>query len=264
MQLPSNKRVGFTLIELLVVIAIIAILSVIVFPVFARARAQADQDTCLSNIKQLAAACQMYAAEWDDYLPMQELSWTDDRDPDDPATLENKLWGQMIYPYVKNLQLFMCPKAWHTTYEVLDDLTDVCWPEEYPNHDYYCFFMRYGISYGYNYLMGFTNLPCCGERRVLQHKVVAPVNTVMLADAAPGQGIPGEEVGSAPYLGDTYWVCGYAMASMMASVHNEGANLGFVDGHAKWLAYPANRRDVVWYPDRDTPGGLLSPVTCQP
>jgi prepilin-type N-terminal cleavage/methylation domain-containing protein len=46
-------RRGFTLIELLVVIAIIAILAAILFPVFARAREKARQNTCLSNIKQI-------------------------------------------------------------------------------------------------------------------------------------------------------------------------------------------------------------------
>ena len=56
-------RRGFTLIELLVVIAIIAILASILFPVFARAREKARQTSCLSNIKQLALGCIMYAED---------------------------------------------------------------------------------------------------------------------------------------------------------------------------------------------------------
>jgi len=43
------KRQGFTLIELLVVIAIIAVLAAILFPVFARAREKARQNTCISQ-----------------------------------------------------------------------------------------------------------------------------------------------------------------------------------------------------------------------
>ena len=257
MQVSSNKRMGFTLIELLVVIAIIAILSVILFPVFARARAQADQDTCLSNIKQLAAACQMYAAECDDYLPMQEHSWTDDRDPDDPSTLENKLWGQMIYPYVKNLQLFMCPKAWHTTYEVLDDLTDVCWPEEYPNHDYYCFFMRYGISYGYNLQLGCISTAGFNIR-VTQASIKQPVNTLMIADAAKDSRLAAyNECGSAPSLWD-YGACqprGWKCTGV-SSAHHPGANEAFCDGHAKWLPFPENRTSVIWYPSSTAPDGV--------
>jgi TatD DNase family protein len=51
---------GFTLIELLVVIAIIAILAAILFPVFARAKNKAQIVTCASNMKQWAAAMNMY------------------------------------------------------------------------------------------------------------------------------------------------------------------------------------------------------------
>ena len=60
-----NRRKGFTLIELLVVIAIIAILAAILFPVFATARERARASSCLSNIKQINVAMQMYAADWD-------------------------------------------------------------------------------------------------------------------------------------------------------------------------------------------------------
>ena len=63
------KRNGFTLIELLVVIAIIAILAAILFPVFAQAREKARQTACLSNMRQLAMAVHMYAADHKDRLP---------------------------------------------------------------------------------------------------------------------------------------------------------------------------------------------------
>jgi len=60
---------GFTLIELLVVIAIIGILAAMVFPVFARARESARKVVCLSNVKNIALAFQMYLADYNALPP---------------------------------------------------------------------------------------------------------------------------------------------------------------------------------------------------
>jgi prepilin-type N-terminal cleavage/methylation domain-containing protein/prepilin-type processing-associated H-X9-DG protein len=67
-----GRRKGFTLIELLVVIAIIGILASMVFPVFARARESARKAVCLSNVKNIALAFQMYLADNNDTLPTSE------------------------------------------------------------------------------------------------------------------------------------------------------------------------------------------------
>src|ERR1039457_6742674 len=67
--MKTMKTKGFTLIELLVVIAIIAILAAILFPVFSRARARAQQTACLSNMKQIVLAWTMYASECNDVGP---------------------------------------------------------------------------------------------------------------------------------------------------------------------------------------------------
>ena len=97
-------RKGFTLIELLVVIAIIAILAAILFPVFARARAKAMQASCLSNVKQLALAMNMYVTDYSDRYPWIASDYTG-----------GKL---LMEPYIKNRQIWICPSAlpWETTY----------------------------------------------------------------------------------------------------------------------------------------------------
>jgi prepilin-type N-terminal cleavage/methylation domain-containing protein/prepilin-type processing-associated H-X9-DG protein len=105
---------GFTLIELLVVIAIIAILAAILFPVFARAREQARQSSCLSNQKQIGLAIIMYAADHDETLPPAYYY-------QNGANSRNGYvqWSGMVMPYVMNMGIFVCPshkvKGWAPT-----------------------------------------------------------------------------------------------------------------------------------------------------
>jgi len=68
-MVDQSKCDGFTLVELLVVIAIIAIISAILFPVFAKAREKARQAACSNNLRQLGTAFQQYTVDYDDVLP---------------------------------------------------------------------------------------------------------------------------------------------------------------------------------------------------
>ena len=120
-----RRRQGFTLIELLVVIAIIAILAAMLFPVFARARESARKIQCLSNVKNIATAIQMYLTDYDRFPPgshdagLQE--WAD-TGPGRGRPRANcwrvtgwgnpfLRWPVVFDEYVKNRDVWRCPSA---------------------------------------------------------------------------------------------------------------------------------------------------------
>ena len=126
----SCKHTGFTLIELLVVIAIIAILASILFPVFARARENARRTRCLSNMKQIGLGLIQYTQDNDERYPRAWCGTNTTAGGDcavitgngSPASYFNvkqynsggstthyETWMDYIYPYVKNVQAFVCP-----------------------------------------------------------------------------------------------------------------------------------------------------------
>lgn len=71
MRAPWRRNSAFTLVELLVVVAIIAILAALLLPALTRGKARAQRVTCISDLKQLGTAFQMFAHDHQGRYPMQ-------------------------------------------------------------------------------------------------------------------------------------------------------------------------------------------------
>jgi prepilin-type N-terminal cleavage/methylation domain-containing protein/prepilin-type processing-associated H-X9-DG protein len=208
-MIRMRHRRGFTLIELLVVIAIIAILAAILFPVFARAREKARQTSCLNNVKQIGLAVLQYIQDYDEAYPPYHLGAISDEQSLDTS------WVRLIFPYVKNKQVYNCPSDNRVSWE-WGTLASV-----------------YLVSYGWNYAwISYPAAHLNGGAPTLAAEFNYPSETVLIADGDCHY-IRGP--GTSP---SHYWPVGR---------HNDGANFGFVDGHAKW--YQAKKFE-------DASGGL--------
>src|SRR5947207_2591254 len=104
-RVPAQRVDGFTLIELLVVLAIISILAGILFPVFAQVRERARQTVCLSNLRQISLAMQVYVQDYDDGLPPVVS-----RGPEDTKYF-SITWMHLLGPYVKDVRVFLDPSS---------------------------------------------------------------------------------------------------------------------------------------------------------
>ncbi len=207
-----RARTGFTLIELLVVIAIIAILAAILFPVFARAREKARQNSCLSNVKQLTLGIMRYTSDYDETYPRglagEGGGWN-----------TGPTWRVAIYPYIKNAQIFRCPSQKLTmSSTTLDDV-----PGSNPVTK---FIANYVGNIGDNGICWWPGgAPMLGTRGRTEAEMERPAEVILLTEGQHGM----------PFV---YWDQGasyVAQTDQLWAGHSGQSNYGFCDGHAKSL-----------------------------
>ena len=93
-----KKRHGFTLIELLVVISIIAMLLAILMPTLSKARDQAKDVVCRSNLKQWSSILFMYTTANEGSFPP---GWNTPKG----------MWMSRMRSYYQDRKICLCPKA---------------------------------------------------------------------------------------------------------------------------------------------------------
>jgi len=205
---PPNPEVfvmrrGFTLIELLVVIAIIAILAAILFPVFARAREKARQASCGSNLKQLQLGVSMYAQDYDELLVTEDYDFGGGGNGDGV----DGTWRGAIFPYVKNVQVFICPSR-RPSSPLFDGSYNDC-----------------GQNGGYAINDCHQDSPAPTPPRGQALAAIQDASSVIFLMESDGN-----EDDLTPADNTRGWV-----PTGWAERHNGGANYSFVDGHVKWL-----------------------------
>lgn len=140
MKIIKNNR-AMTLVELLTVIAIIAILAAIIFPVMAAVKEKARQSTCMSNLRQIGQALQVYKMDNKKYPEILGAAVTDTADP---APFQNQMnTGGLYGDYIKSPQVFHCPSSLlidtqdYATYTNKDQQTDTVNVYSYDSYDFY-------------------------------------------------------------------------------------------------------------------------------
>jgi prepilin-type N-terminal cleavage/methylation domain-containing protein/prepilin-type processing-associated H-X9-DG protein len=284
MNARSHRR-AFTLIELLVVIAIIAILAAILFPVFAQAKAAAKKTVCLSNMKQLGLATQMYLGDNND----QFFSGNTCKDPmpGSDTSAGSGDWGKHYWPFLLKVYIqkkgpanldgqsgdvYTCPSSRFTT--ELDGFDNFAANRYCRASDFRPFAESLGLKRDSS-----GNYPYFINYGVNEH----------VADEWPNQSSWADPSGSYLYMesvqqeveGDELWKLltvnagsTYTEADTLSSnnldrqkrfPHGDGGNFTYIDGHAKYMRYSVDETlranegyagDWGWKKPEGGPGGF--------
>lgn len=103
-------RRGFTLVELLTVIVILALLAVLLFPVFAQARMSSKGAACLVNMKGIGTAIELYRGDAEGYYPYAADAYRKIRPgTDDEDLAEMVAFPEVMLPYTGSREVHRCP-----------------------------------------------------------------------------------------------------------------------------------------------------------
>lgn len=223
--LERSGTQGFTLIELLVVIAIISILAAILFPVFSRARENARRASCSSNFKQIGIGVMMYIQDYDERYPflLQTYPGTS------PVTkTANWFWGDLIHPYVKSAQVFICPSS------------ESARPFD-RNYGANSFMIKTSTSEPFN----LATLIAASSSYMAMDAGAYWINPDKVSPARQWEWLPGNGLLDASYCNAVTNATN--LKDCMRGRHFDGVNVAFADGHVKWLKLAKVHEQTVRY-----------------
>ena len=104
----EKRRSGFTFVELLVVIALALMLMVVILPIYSAAKARSAKTTCLSNLRQVGMAIQLYAQDNDEFLPLW-MNRRHDEEGNASRWDSPELLCTAVYSKSKDPRVMFCP-----------------------------------------------------------------------------------------------------------------------------------------------------------
>lgn len=206
---------AFTLVELLVVLSVIAILAALILPVLSRSKSSARRIQCVSNLRQLGVAGQMY---WDENGG-RAFRWRGGATNGGQVFwfgwLENGGEGKRsfdptqgaLFPYLGGRGVEVCPALNYIQLRFKLKAT--------------------GASYGYGYNLNLS--APAGQPPVSIHRITRPTEFVFLADAAQVNTFQFPASSENPLLEEFYYVNTNETTAHFR--HASVANGVFVDGH---------------------------------
>lgn len=218
---------AFTLIELLVVIAVIAILAALLLPTLTAARERSHRAACLSNVRQFIMATQLYALDFQDFLPR---GGTDNLNTNDTHTpILSSATKTNILRYASPLKVLDCPNLARSFEQDQD------WRVQ----------PEYGVAIGYHYLGGQLNTPWAPAGGVT-NTWISPQKTVddpslpLVADlnvyAYSYQRILAPHTARGPIIldGAYFELHPEAYKQTPADIGAQGGNVGLLSGSVSW------------------------------
>jgi len=234
---PLHPRGAFTLIELLVVIAIIAILAGMLLPTLSRAKSKGQAIVCLSNLKQLQWAWQMYTDDNNDIMPPTSLdnagpphfrarpgSWVLGNSVLDVSP--TNLQAGTLFPYLKAVGVFRCPSD--------RTLTNPRGGKRFPVN------RSYTVNAALNGKGGMIEpnppRPFVHVEKLSSVVTPPPWRVWVFTESSPFTAMPGDPVLAfhiAQSLPHELW------GDRPTDRHSRGCNLSFADGHAQFQRWKA-------------------------
>jgi prepilin-type N-terminal cleavage/methylation domain-containing protein/prepilin-type processing-associated H-X9-DG protein len=224
-KFKPEKTAAFTLIELLVVIAIIAILAGLLLPALARAKAKAQQSSCMNDEKQLELGMIMYLDSNNETFPACASRNTYGFRVDDwiywrttmPAFPAEK---SLVMSYIGgfNTSLFRCPADKDDKYRKAANTDGQG---------------TYNFSYSMTSIGVGTGLTSVDDGTFHPFKitsVIGPSQKIMFAEEQSVLAGPDCTDPTAPVIDDGRFA---APGDALTSRHNKKADVGFVDGHVE-------------------------------